>query len=219
MIRMQYPNINGNPLCDGRIHQITPHSLSRIEDLDLFLLSYYDETCNCDCYTVLYRTPNGEIRKIPLLDYNYLFKIINNNWVKLTPENMRSFFDRISSSDYIRSEKPIENFQRALTQTRAAIILYVDETGNIYLKKGNSFSLVSAIMLSEIMQRYDIEWHRKETDTMAPQNIVNGAIGRMFRQLDDISCKERYRIGDIHHYSVGYRYTDTNGHRKGNSSV
>ena len=44
MIKMQYPNINNNSLCDGEIHDIVPYCIYGIENLEIFLLKYYDET-------------------------------------------------------------------------------------------------------------------------------------------------------------------------------
>lgn len=228
MIRMQYPNINGNSLCDGRIHNITPYGISRIEDLEIFLMEYFDETRGCECSTILYRMPNGEISKIPLLDYDLLFNMINNGELRLTPEDLYAFFARYysNSRSCISAQQPVKDFHQCLAQARAAIILYIDNNGNIYYKDGNNFVKVDGNLLSQLMQAYDIEWHRKETNALASKSEIDSAIyktmGHMLkhdRHDDGLSFEERYKIGNIHHYSVSYQYTDDRGFKRGSSSI
>lgn len=223
MIKMQYPNIKGNSLCDGKTHIITPHRISRIEDFDIFLMEYYDETMGCQCSTILLRTSNGELIKIPLLDYNLLFNMIKNGELRLTPEDLSIFFIK---GNYIKTREPVKDFRQCLAQARAAIILYIDENGNIYYKDSNSFGIIDGNTLSRLMQAYDIEWHRKETNALASNSEIDNAIhktmGHMLkhdRYADGLSYEERYKIGNIHHYTIGYQYTDDKGFKRGSSSI
>ena len=226
MFRMQYPNINGNDLCDGQIHNISPYAVSQIEDLELFLLEYYDENYSCNCTTILHRTNTG-IKKIPLLNYDLLFEMIDSGKIKLEPVDLHNFMlDNGKNDPTIQTEKPVKDFHQCLTQTRATIILYIDTNRNIYYKNGNNFVRVDGYLLSQLMQNYDIEWHRKETNALASKNEIDDAIyktmGHMLkrdRYDDGLSFEERYKINNIHHYSVNYQYTDDKGFKRGSFSI
>ena len=228
MLRLQYPNIRGNSLCDGRVHNITPYTVSRIEDLELFLLEYYDESMACDCTTILLRRPDGSLCKIPLKDYDLLFEMIGNNILRLTDEDLFVFFATYYSKrdSFIPAEAPVKDFHECLTQARAAIILYIDANKNIYYRKGLTYVRVNADLLLQLMQAYDIEWHRKETKRLASQSEIDAAIHNTLghrlkeeRHDDGLSYEERYKIDNIHHYSVSYQYTDSKGFKRGSSSI
>ena len=227
MIRLKYPNIDGNSLCDGRIHNITPYSISRIEDLELYIMDYFDESIQNECSTILSKNPNGVIEKIPLLDYDLLFDMVYNNQLRLTEEDPFIFLINYKEPNtYINNRKPLKDFGECLTQARAAIILYIDSNGNIYYKDGSNLIKVTGEQLLQIMQLYDIEWHRKETNELASKEEIESAINNATRGLvthephsNGVSYEERYNIGNIHHYTVGYQYKDVKGFTRFNSSV
>lgn len=232
MIRMQYPLIAGNPLCDGQIHNVTPHRVSRIRDLDIYYFEYFDETKHCECTTILQKMPNGELYKVPLLDYDSLDYIISRNLLELTKEDLDTFFALyyIDPSKYIPTRQPVKDIYECMAQARAekarkAAILYIDDNKDIYYKSKNNFFKVDGKLLSKFMQAYDIEWHTKETDRLAPQIEIDAAISRTIGYLltknangDGWSLEEKYRIGNIHHYVISYQYTDYKGHTKISSS-
>jgi len=228
MIKMKYPNIDNNSLCDGRVHEITPYNISRIEDLEIYLMSYFDETMNCEAITILSKLPNGDINKLPLLDYDLLYDMINSGKIRLTEEDLFTFFAKYISNpkDPINFKKPFKDFNQCLTAVRAAIILYIGIDGCIYYKSENKYIKIDGNTLSKIMQLYDIEWHRTAPDSLASKSeieyAINNTMGHMLKKDpydDGLSCEERYSIGNIHHYTIGYQYKDLNGLTRYNSSV
>ena len=81
-IRIQYPYIYGNALCDGTIHQIEPNKLSHIIGLSLFVLEYFDYKVGTQCITILSADEQG-FHKNPLLGYNELLEILNTDgWLE-----------------------------------------------------------------------------------------------------------------------------------------
>lgn len=62
-LQMEYPNIAGNPLCDGEWHRITVLRLWYVVSCSsLLVMEYDDHNHGMQCVTVLVRTPNGIIR-------------------------------------------------------------------------------------------------------------------------------------------------------------
>lgn len=228
MIKMEYPNIKDNDLCDGKIHDIIPLNIDRIENSELYLLEYYDRTKKCNGVTILYKAYNGEITKIPLLSYDLLFYLIDNKKIDLSYEDLGLLYDYDYTNrpnQYIKANQPLKDFQECLALARAAIILYIDANGNIYLKNENKFVKVDDDLLLKIMQQYDIEWHDKETNALASQKEIDYAIQKTIGHLltpereDGLSYEERYKIGNIHHYTVSYQYTYGDGSKKFHNSI
>ena len=113
MIRMKYPVIDGNPLCDGQVHIIIPTRVSRINRLPLYYVEYYDRKTGTNAYTIMRRTIDGTLTKVPLLDYSTLNNMLSN--LNLEEENIELFFSRyMDGADYISSESPINNFIQLL---------------------------------------------------------------------------------------------------------
>lgn len=216
-IQMQYPNISGNQLCDGRVHIINPSSLNRIEDFDLYLLDYFDETFGCYCTTVLIKTKTG-FKKIPLLDYDLLFRMLENNQLNLIPVDLMEIILN-NRNLFINAETPKKDISVPLTQTRACIIIYIGKDGSLYTKINGKVERINAEQLSAIMQKYDIEWRYLENNMKASPDAINRSINRHLGHQPGLSVKERYNFGDIRHYTVSFEYTDSRGFRRSNSSV
>lgn len=83
-IEMDYPTNEtysyiDNRLWDGKTHNISPQNLKRF-DLNgrvYYYMEYIDNTYNTNCITLLTRTEKGEIRKVPLDDYEKLSELLN----------------------------------------------------------------------------------------------------------------------------------------------
>lgn len=228
-IRMQYPNIKGNLLCDGEIHDVIPLRVSKIENSGFFLLEYVDKSVGSSCITILRKMPNGEISKIPLLSYDSLQEAIKNGKLKLTEVDLNDFFVDYYSNPkiFINAKRPFENFEQCLnstinlTQTRKAILLFIDKFGDIYCKYE-----VDGNLLLKFMERYDIEWRKLETNSLAFQTQIDYAIRKTLGHIiktephsDGISYEEKYAYGNIHHYTVSYQYSDELGFKRGSSSI
>ena len=220
MLEMQYPYIEGNIICDGRVHRITPRTVFRIEDLELYLLNYFDETLRTECTTIVQRNRNGELVKVPLIDYDSVTNMMRTGRLRLTEVPVNELFAEYFSGRRIETLKPVKDFPQCLTQARAVIILYIDNMGNIYMKTDGQWHLLSGEALMKIMESYDIEWHMLVPDTLAPPSLVNIAVSRTAAGYiaentkvngDGIGYEERYAIGNAHHYSVHSKYTDANG--------
>ena len=96
-IRMQYPNISGNPVCDGTVHQIEPIRLRRVIGLPLMVLEYLDRKIGAQCITIISVDAQG-FHKVPLLGYNEFFEILSNDeW--LEPIDIRVLPDTIGSNE------------------------------------------------------------------------------------------------------------------------
>ena len=220
MLEMQYPYIEGNILCDGRVHRITPHTVFRIEDLELYLVNYFDETLRTECTTIVQRNRNGELVKVPLIDYDSLTNMMRTGRLRLTEVPANELFAEYFSGRRIETLKPVKDFPQCLTQARAAIILYIDNFGNVYMKVDGHFVLLGGAELMKVMESYDIEWHMLVPDVPAPTSLINIAISKTTSGYiaenskangDGIGYEERYAFGNIHHYSVHSQYTDANG--------
>lgn len=94
-IEMDYPTnetysyIN-NELWDGKTHDISPKNLQRF-DLNgrvYYYMEYHDNSCDKDCITLLTRTEKGEIRKVPLDNYDKLSELLNKVELKKVSLNI-----------------------------------------------------------------------------------------------------------------------------------
>ncbi len=283
MIRMQYPRISGNSLCDGTVHEIVPYHVYRVEGSELYVMEYYDQTRRCQATTVLIRGDNGRLTKVPLVDYQSLFDMHARNEIRLIPvDDMRMFLNYMEEGSIIATRDPVASMQECLevareatrerqrreeaqrvtppstppitppsnnpprygytitemepqtqteprrdkippyyAQARAAIILYIDNDSNIYYAEHGIRYKVDDSSLIEIMEKYDIEWRRKETNRLATHAEIDNAIYNTIPYISkfDINVEglyyhEKCNDGKTYHYTLGYRYTDKNGHSR-----
>ena len=70
IIKMKYPKDSKNKNFDGKIHDINPTRLVKINNSNIFILDYDDITLNKRMYTVLINIDN-KLYKLPLKNYNY----------------------------------------------------------------------------------------------------------------------------------------------------
>ncbi len=216
-LQMQYPSIQGNQLCDGRVHSINATALNRIDGFELYLLDYFDEVYACDCSTVLVKK-DGCFKKIPLLDYDLLFSMLDKEQLDLIPVQLSEIM-RNNANLFIAAEPPRQDISVPLTQARRAIVIYIANDGTLYVNVGNGFERITADQLSAFMQGYDIEWRYKESNELASPEDIDIAINNHLGHQDGLSVKERYHFGNIRHYSVGYSKVDENGNIRGNYSI
>lgn len=206
--RMQYPKIKDNNLCDGRIHCIRPTNLYRIEDFELYYFEYFDEEYSSNCFTILINDQDG-FKKMPLLNYDLLYQMLETQALTLTPVSINELFVN-NRNGFINAVKPELDITYPLAQARAAIIIYIDEMGNLWIKNQNKYQKITSEQLSMLMQKYDIEWRMLNNDSLASDALVNSCLNKNFPRYDGLSFKEKYRIDDICHYSVCYTYQDSN---------
>ena len=214
-IQMQYPVIKENYLCDGSVHIINPLALRRIENGDLYLLDYFDESYECNCTTILIKTKEG-FKKIPLLDYDLLYEMIENDQLDLLPVSIYEI-TMINRNLFIKTEPPQENI--SITLARAAIIIYIGKDGNLYTKINGEIQRIDAQQLSAIMEQYDIEWRYLNNNELVSPDAINTIINNYLGYQPGLTVKEKYKYGDIRHYIVSFEYIDSNGFRRGNSSI
>lgn len=219
-MKMQYPNTEGNTKV------INPVKLNKIEEFDLYLLEYIDESKKCECSTILYKTNDG-FKPLPLLNHNLLLTLIENNKVNLTPINPYeiminpddSFIDvenqiLINPDDsFLNKQTSQKNITAPTYNKREAIIIYIDENNRLWL---NNRSIKNED-LCEIMQLYDIEWRKTIDNQLASDNEIEKVIN-VIRETGVI-IEEKYRFGDVRHYRVAYYYKTASGSIRGNTSV
>lgn len=90
-IRMQYPNdtTGTNPAYDGQIHNIQPTSIRKLPIAgNFYVMEYFDENIQSNFVTVI-TSMNGTLYKVPLDDYDELFRYLDN--VNLAYEDIENF--------------------------------------------------------------------------------------------------------------------------------
>lgn len=126
MINMEYPYIEGNSLCDGQKHIIIPTKIYQIENYDIYYMKYLDINKKKYCFTILNKTLDGELEKIPLLDYKSLSTMINKKEIelkKLSNNDVNILFNKYksNSSMFIKAQNPVKDFTtyiRYITEPR-----------------------------------------------------------------------------------------------------
>ena len=217
MIKMKYPNIKGDNINDGKIHTITPFNILKIEDLDLYIMVYFDETKYDERVTILDKINDKEILNIPVLNYKKIFDIILNEKMNLLQVDTYDFLSNYTpdnkDENYIKSTEMVKSLYDCLEQARTPIILYIDSKKDIFYYKDNKiYKNVPGNMLIKIMQLYDIEWRNISKDKITSKKditeAIDNALGLMLvtsNHDNNLSVNERYEINDKHHYTVTYQ--------------
>ena len=120
-IQMEYPNIEGNNLCDGTWHRISVLRLWYVVSCsNLLVMEYADHKHEMQCITILVCTSNG-IMKAPLIDYSELYGAING---LLEPADPSFLPDKIEASDvsYDLTDLTLRLVQEGFTMTRRVAI-------------------------------------------------------------------------------------------------
>lgn len=217
-IQMQYPDIKGNKIYDGKTHTIKPKTLSQIENFELYLLDYFDEDYSCDCSTILIK--NETIQNIPLLNYDLLYDMIEEEKLNLTPVDIFEIIIKQENSTICLAsaalQRPPRDIMSILRQVRKVIIIYIDDQGKLWINVGNGYERINSKQLLAIMQRYDIEWRNKTDNSLATQEKIDIVLSIYLGQPDGFVIKEKYNSENIHHYSIERYYENKIENIKGN---
>ena len=221
MTKLRYSVREDNKIFDGKVHSIIPLGITKIEDLPLFLLDYYDEDYSAKLSTLV-TVKDHEIVDMRPTSFNSFYYLLENG--KLTVSSIpldSEILHLLSRPKYvINSIKVCKDFAECVSHLRKSKTLYIDDDRNIYEKNGKKFELLNRSKLLIDMQSFDIKWLRKETNALASTSEINTAIyqtaGTNESPLlrDFVFYEERYCINNIHHYSVGYVYINPNKKKK-----
>lgn len=222
-IRIKYPYIPGNNLCDGTVHQIEPIRLCRIIGLPLLLLEYFDQKVEAQCITIIL-VDNQGFHKVPLLGYDELFEILNNEeW--LEPIDIGILPDIIGANKPARDwpelilaslagspppndplilcaaaggDTPRQPFYHYLP-SREVITLYIDgETvmRREYDRVGHIiFPTVSYDSLCKLLDEYDIIWRHIDETLVKEEDEINLVLRACERRLSNENVF--YRIQEV----------------------
>ena len=83
-MRIKYPYIIGNDICDGTVHLIEPIGLYSVSGLPLFVFEYYDLKYDVQCIAILL-WDGKKFYKTPLLGYLEFFEVFENGGQWLQP--------------------------------------------------------------------------------------------------------------------------------------
>lgn len=249
LLRMRYPYIKGNRLCDGKIHYIIPQGVSQIDNYDLYYFKYIDQTMNRDCFTILGKDEDI-IRKFPLEDYKSFVDMVSRGEIRLTDidQSISSFFKNyLKTGSYITTNAPIKDFPHLLCAVRAVIELFIDENNRVYVYnyREKEYIEIGKEELFRIMQYYDVVWRVKVSvvdinnpvnasvekmqvalDKMVGTEIRRGKLAKLHpyasedgMTVDNVICYNNYKKERIYHYSISYQYTDVNGFKRHSLSI
>lgn len=189
-MKMHYPKIAGNKIYDGKIHEIEPTKLNKINDYELYLLDYYDEKYQRECSTILEKSGKG-FKKVSLLDYNLFLEMLTNGNLTITEHNLLDFENQ-QKEILIESLEPKKNFSeyKYLHKGKKSIILLIDKKLDILFEG----IVLDGKTIFKFIEEYNIEWMVDYTDKIerAPQELVNAAL-------------EKYRLNE---YQISEKSTD-----------
>lgn len=202
-MKMLYPKIEGNKIYDGKEHTIDPTKLNQIDGYELYLLDYYDEKYKRDCTTILEKSDEG-FKKVSLLNYDLLLKMISNKELTLTKRDL-SILGYAEDEIIIPSLEPKKDFKQYLYnyryQQKELKILYIDEWFRIWETRGHENTPISREKFFYFQSKYTINWRNRRDDTPALSEQIEIATSKYYEHPNELESLKDYFYNDGNYYS------------------
>ena len=208
-MRMKYPYISGNDICDGTVHLIEPIKLNRIVGLPLLLFDYYDYDYGTNCVTVILVDELG-FHKAPLLEYGELFETLElaecleSIDIKILPDMIEANRPALDWPDlvatcpsYLSSPDSPPQFGFPIgadlfnpspdlcrSRPRGIITLYINGKTVMY-RHSDTFQMISYDSLRRFFDEYDIIWRYTDGTLVKDRSEINANLRACERSLSN----------------------------------